>query len=67
MRPRRDDERGPGMQLPQSGPNGPITYREWDVDPKMKGVDRAEERIATGSDGSAYYTSNHYETFVRFR
>ena len=55
------------MQLPQSGPNGPITYREWDVDPKMKGVDRAEERIATGSDGSAYYTSNHYETFVRFR
>lgn len=41
-----------------------ITYREWDVNPKIKGVDRGEERLVTGSDGSAYYTADHYQTFI---
>jgi guanyl-specific ribonuclease Sa len=55
------------MRLPESGPNGPITYREWDVNPNIKGVDRGKERLVTGSDGSAYSTRDHYDTFVRIR
>jgi guanyl-specific ribonuclease Sa len=37
------------------------------VDPYIKGLDRGGERLVTGSDGSAYYTTDHYDTFVRFR
>ncbi|MEV6771445.1 ribonuclease domain-containing protein [Nocardia sp. NPDC051030] len=44
-----------------------ITYQEWDVNPKKRGQDRDAERIVTGSDGSAWYTSDHYGTFTRIR
>ncbi len=44
-----------------------VTYREWDVNPYTKGVKRGPERIVTGSDGSAYWTGDHYNTFVMFR
>lgn len=44
-----------------------VTYREWDVNPYTKGVDRGTERIVTGSDGSAYWTGDHYDTFVLFQ
>ncbi|MEU0544596.1 ribonuclease domain-containing protein [Nocardia sp. NPDC005978] len=44
-----------------------ITYREWDVNPKRRGQDRGAERIVTGSDGSAWYTADHYDTFTRMR
>ncbi|UJP39781.1 ribonuclease domain-containing protein [Cellulomonas palmilytica] len=56
-----------GQVLPRSTSGGsPITYREWDVNPYVKGVDRGAERIVTGSDGSAYYTSDHYRSFIQF-
>jgi ribonuclease T1 len=42
----------------------PITYREYDVNPYQQGVNRGVERIVVGSDGSAYYTNDHYATFV---
>jgi ribonuclease T1 len=42
-----------------------ITYREWDVHPKLKGKNRGAERLVTGSDKSAYYTSDHYQTFIK--
>ncbi|MFF3224828.1 ribonuclease domain-containing protein [Nocardia suismassiliense] len=45
----------------------PITYQEWDVNPKQRGRSRDAERIVTGSDGSAWYTGDHYETFTRMR
>ena len=45
----------------------PITYQEWDVNPKVAGVNRGAERLVTGSDGSAYYTSDHYRTFTKLR
>ncbi|WP_306360486.1 ribonuclease domain-containing protein [Nocardia sp. CC227C] len=45
----------------------PISYREWDVNPKQRGRGRDAERIVTGSDGSAYYTGDHYDTFTRMR
>jgi len=44
-----------------------ITYREWDVNPKKPGQTRDAQRIITGSDGSAYYTGDHYKTFTRMR
>ncbi|MFD7842081.1 ribonuclease domain-containing protein [Nocardia sp. NPDC059764] len=44
-----------------------ITYQEWDVNPKQRGQTRDAERIITGSDGSAYYTGDHYKTFTRMR
>ena len=44
-----------------------ITYEEWDVNAKRPGRGRDAERIVTGSDGSAWYTGDHYETFVMIR
>ena len=38
---------------------------KWDVHPYKKGVNRGSERVVTGSDGSSYYTQDHYMTFVR--
>ncbi len=43
-----------------------VTYREWDVNPNVKGVDRGGERIVTGSNGNVYYTNDHYQTFTQF-
>jgi ribonuclease T1 len=40
-----------------------IHYREWDVHPRRDGIDRGAERLVTGSDGSAWFTSDHYGTF----
>jgi ribonuclease T1 len=45
----------------------PIRYREWDVNPKVRGKNRGPERLVTGSDGSAYYTPDHYRTFIKIR
>lgn len=44
-----------------------LTYREWDVNIHIPGVNRGTERIVTGSDGSAYSTKDHYETFMIMR
>ncbi|MGW0039099.1 ribonuclease domain-containing protein [Gordonia sp. NPDC003376] len=55
-------------RLPRSTAAGVrITYQEWDVNPKQDGRSRDAERIVTGSDGSAWYTSDHYQTFNRIR
>ncbi len=52
--------------LPVVGSDGSqITYKEWDVNPHIKGVNRNQERIVTGSDGSTYITTDHYETFLK--
>lgn len=51
--------------LPQKDDNGRrINYQEWDVNPKQQGRNRGAERLVTGSDGRAYYTKNHYKTFI---
>jgi len=44
-----------------------VSYREWDVTPYVKGVNRGASRLLTGSDGSAYVTRDHYQTFVIVR
>ncbi len=42
-----------------------IKYQEWDANPKIKGKNRGAERLITGSDHSAYYTNDHYITFIK--
>lgn len=40
-------------------------YREFDVNPKKKGVNRGPERIVIDSDtNKGWYTADHYRTFV---
>jgi len=59
-----NDGRAGGQVLPKTDAAGnPVTYKEWDVNPFQKGVNRGTERIVTGSDGRAYYTTDHYTTF----
>lgn len=45
----------------------PIEYQEWDVNPKIQGQNRGTERILTGSDGRAWYTNDHYQTFTEIK
>jgi len=43
----------------------PGHYREYDVNPKVRGRSRDAERIVIEQDtGRAYYTDNHYRTFM---
>ncbi|RAL20298.1 hypothetical protein DL240_18135 [Lujinxingia litoralis] len=56
--------RGGGEILPTQTPNGdPITYTEHTVNPRPPGGRLDAKRIVTGSDGSAYWTDDHYTTF----
>ncbi|WP_345001279.1 ribonuclease domain-containing protein, partial [Tsukamurella soli] len=54
-------------RLPAAVNGRRISYTEWDVNVKQRGHTRDAERIITGSDGSAWYTLDHYKTFVRIR
>lgn len=59
---------GGGHPLPITDGGGrPIRYQEWDIYPKRAGRNRGAERLVTGSDGSAYYTADHYRSFTRIR
>lgn len=64
-RPFENSGKNDGYQLPQFDSTGiPIRYREWgtvqsSMNPKWGG-----ERVITGSDGSAYYTPTHYQTYI---
>jgi len=54
--------------VPQFDDKGnPIEYQEWDVNPKIVGQNRGAERILTGSDGRAWYTSDHYKSFKEIK
>ena len=50
--------------LLKNGSGNKIKYQEWDVNPKQGGVNRGVERLVTGSDNRAWYTNDHYQTFV---
>lgn len=61
-------DNGNGADLPDRDSSGRrIRYREYDVHPLRDGVPRGSERVVLGSDGSAYYTSDHYKHFKKFR
>ena len=51
-----------GQKLPDN-----VTYREYDVNPFVNGQGRGTERIVIGSDGSAWYTNDHYHTFTQIQ
>ena len=62
------DFRNNERRLPTKDAQGRrITYEEWDVNAKKPGRGRDAERIVTGSDGSAWYTGDHYQTFIVMR
>jgi guanyl-specific ribonuclease Sa len=47
-------------RLPSDG-----TYQEYDIHPYTKGINRGKERIVRDSkSGKAWYTSDHYDTFI---
>jgi len=56
------------QRLPKRDNRGEsIRYQEWDVNAKVAGRSRDAERLVTGSNGSAYYTADHYRTFTKIR
>lgn len=51
--------------LPKKDESGKrIDYQEWDVNPKIQGKNRGAERLVTGTDGKAYYSDDHYGSFL---
>lgn len=42
------------------------TYKEYDVNPKIKGKNRGPERLVLSDQGDRYYTSDHYRNFTKF-
>jgi len=59
-----NDGRGGGQILPKTDSAGnTITYAEYDINPYTRGVNRGAERLVRGSDGTTYFTGNHYTTF----
>lgn len=62
-----DNDGRDGTQiLPKTDANGnPVTYTEYDIHPHQKGVNRGDERVVMGTDGSSYYTDNHYYYFIK--
>ncbi|MBJ8095594.1 DNRLRE domain-containing protein [Bacillus cereus] len=56
-----NDGRGNGQILPRN-----TKYREYDVNPLIKKKNRGGQRLVIGNNGKAYYTKNHYKTFVQF-
>lgn len=55
-------------RLPSKMPSGKsISYKEWDIHPKIPGRNRGPERLVTGSDDRAWYTADHYSTFTEIQ
>lgn len=42
-----------------------ITYRAFDINSRVPGARRDTERFVVGSNGSVYYTDNHYSSFIK--
>lgn len=57
------DGKLPGVD---SGGNG-ISYKEFDVNNKLPNQSRDAQRFVRGSDGSVYYTDDHYGTFTKVK
>ena len=51
----------------QTSNNTPITYKEFDVNNKVAGQARDGERFIFGSDGSVYFSPDHYITFIKIQ
>ena len=44
-----------------------LSYKEWDIHPKSSHKTRGAERIITDSNLNAYYTKDHYKTFIKIK
>ncbi|MBF0786851.1 MULTISPECIES: ribonuclease domain-containing protein [unclassified Streptococcus] len=55
------------LYLPELDSSGnKITYKEYDVNNYIPGsTGRDSQRLVRGSDGSVYYTWNHYDNFIK--
>lgn len=54
--------------LPKTTSQGQrIQYQEWDVNPKKEDQNRGGQRLVTGSDDRAWYTRDHYNSFVEVK
>lgn len=54
--------------LPKKDQNGKMFfYQEWDVHKKVKGKNRGAERLVTSNMGNAYYTLDHYQSFIKIK
>jgi guanyl-specific ribonuclease Sa len=63
-----NDGRNGGTILPRTTAGGDaITYREWGTIPGANNPKPGGERIVTGSDGSIWYTPDHYQTYIRYQ
>ena len=56
-----NDGRDGGQVLPKGN------YKEYDVNPYVKGQNRGAERIVIGDDGSVWYTNEHYKKFTQIK
>lgn len=54
-------------KLPKEQDGEKIKYQEWDVHPKVEGKNRGAERLVTGNDQSAYFTADHYRSFIKIK
>ena len=59
----QNDGRNGSYVLPSSG----MPYHEYDIYPHVRGMSRGLERLVIGADGSAWYTADHYKTFIALR
>jgi len=44
-----------------------LEYREWDVRPMGENHNRGAARLVTGNDGRAWYSADHYRSFVEVK
>ncbi|MGW1002520.1 RHS repeat-associated core domain-containing protein, partial [Streptomyces sp. NPDC002520] len=64
-RPFENSGKGGGYKLPEFDSQGnPISYTEWGTVQSPLNPTPGGERIVTGSDGSAYYSPTHYQTYI---
>ena len=61
----RNDGSANSTILPTKNKNGEISYKEFDINQTTTGRD--SYRFIKGSDGSVYYTNDHYKTFTRIK
>lgn len=67
-KPFTNDGRGGTTRLPGNDAGGsPVIYTEHTVNARPPGGTLDGKRIVTGSDGSVWATSNHFETWTRVR